>query len=223
MADECPRCLKPQALCICSGIQPVKARHRVVILQHPQEPDKLLGTARLATLALPNSLLKVGLSWPNLKSVLGTAEAQPSRWAVLYLGSGVKQGPGQPGPRPGTLTLVDKKGAPLPDSSSLLKDLEGIILLDGTWSQAKALWWRNPWLLKLRRAILAPPRKSLYGVLRKEPRRECVSTIETIAYTLAALGESKASVDSLVGLFDQLLVKYRERGKRREPSPKSEG
>ena len=45
------------------------------------------------------------------------------------------------------------------------------MLLDGTWSQAKALWWRNAWMLKCQRVILGPKRPSRYGKLRKEPRQ----------------------------------------------------
>jgi type I site-specific restriction-modification system R (restriction) subunit len=46
------------------------------------------------------------------------------------------------------------------------------VLLDGTWSQAKALWWRNAWMLKCQRVILGPKRPSAYGKLRKEPRQD---------------------------------------------------
>src|SRR4051812_37714327 len=181
--ETCPQCLKPTDLCICDQIRsPLETKLQILILQHPQEPDKDLGTARLTQMALRNSELKIGLSWPNLKKVLGR-EAQPSKWAVLYLGSGVK---GQPTTKT-SLQFVSKKGEPLPPPP--VKDLEGIIFLDGTWSQAKALWWRNPWLLKLRRAILLPKNKSLYRELRKEPRSECLSTLESVAETLTALGE----------------------------------
>src|SRR5271168_2186565 len=90
----CPKCHKEKVLCICDMIAPLKTKLHVLLLQHPQEPDKELGSARLAHLSLPNSTLEIGLSWANLKSALGR-EAQPSRWAVLYLGSGAK------GDRPG--------------------------------------------------------------------------------------------------------------------------
>ena len=150
--EVCPKCLKTPALCVCEFIAPADAKIHVLILQHPQEPDKDLGSARLAHLSLPNSTLKIGLSWPNLSKALGR-EAQAARWGVLYLGSGIKSGEAKPG-----LRFVTKKGDALPDSenSALLKSLEGIVILDGTWSQAKALWWRNAWLLKLKRAVLVP-------------------------------------------------------------------
>jgi DTW domain-containing protein YfiP len=205
VAVNCTKCLKPQDLCVCSLIRVFQNRTHVLILQHPQEPDHEIGSARLAHLALANSTLKVGLSWPNLKAALGR-EAQPSRWAVLYLGSGVKGSITQT-----PLQFVSKQGVPVPSPESL----EGVVLLDGTWSQAKALWWRNAWLLKLKRAILVPTRPSLYGALRKEPRRECLSTIETTAEVLTALGEPAEIGEELRNLFSQLLNKQRARLKAR--------
>src|SRR5262245_15688348 len=83
---ECPHCLKPQTLCVCAQIAPIENKVSLLILQHPQEQDRELGTARLTTLHLRNAQLKIGLSWPNLVKILGRpADAQ--RWAVLYLGS----------------------------------------------------------------------------------------------------------------------------------------
>src|SRR3989338_4082650 len=94
LAIACPKCLKPQALCVCEETRPQTTKIHILILQHPQEPDKDLGSARMAHLALPNSTLKVGLSWPNLKAALGPnfvgSEIQPSHWAALYLGSSVR-------------------------------------------------------------------------------------------------------------------------------------
>jgi DTW domain-containing protein YfiP len=197
----------------------------VLILQHPQEPDKDIGTARLAHLALPNSTLKIGLSWANLKSASGIATAQAQKWAVLYLGSGVKtqQVPRHAltSPERPTLVWVDKKGGDLPEGAVLPADIEGIVILDGTWSQAKALWWRNAWLLKLRRAVLKPSRPSLYKELRKEPRRECLSTIESAAEALTALGEKTEIAEELRRVFGALLDRRRQQiAHRGEERPK---
>lgn len=203
----CEACLKTDALCFCAQIGKLATKYHVLILQHPQEPDKELGTAQLTHLALPNSTLKIGLSWRNLSAVVGR-ETQNSRWAVLYLGSGAKT---QEHLEPG-LTLTDKNGTPLKpeESKKARKELEGIIVLDGTWSQAKTLWWRNAWLLKVRRAILNPTRKSLYGALRKEPRKECLSTIESVAESLTSLGEPENVGNQLRATFTTLLDKFEE-------------
>ncbi|OFZ80895.1 MAG: hypothetical protein A2583_12345 [Bdellovibrionales bacterium RIFOXYD1_FULL_53_11] len=180
----------------------------VLMLQHPQEPDKQIGTARLAHETLANSSLVIGLSWPNLARALGRPSADPKRWAVLYLGSGIKAaGTEITGKNPG-LFFVDKKGRPV--APPLAGDLDGIIVLDGTWSQAKAIWWRNAWLLKLRRMILIPERPSLYGRLRKEPRSECLSSIEAIALTLGHLGEEKSTCEAMIDLFSRHLAVFRQ-------------
>jgi DTW domain-containing protein YfiP len=185
-----------------------------VILQHPQEPDKELGSARLAHLALPNSELKIGLSWPNLRKATGLEQAQPGRWAVLYLGSGIKAAPGTPRATAAAgLQFVGKSGAPVAEPAEAL---EGVIILDGTWSQAKTLWWRNAWLLKLKRVVLIPRSRSLYRELRKEPRRECLSTIESIAECLTALGEPAQVEAELKRLFSELLGKQRARLQARQ-------
>ena len=83
----CPQCLKPVPLCICDSITPIENKVQLLILQHPQEQDRALGTARLTALHFANAVLKIGLSWPSLSKALGRRVMDPSRWAVLYLGS----------------------------------------------------------------------------------------------------------------------------------------
>ncbi len=192
-------------------------RRHVLILQHPQEPDQALGTAQLAHAALPESTLKIGLSWPGLKRAWG-GEAQAREWAVLYLGSGVKGRTPLPAhsqrKEPDSeLCLVNKQGLPLVNSEAVLSELSGLVVLDGSWSQVKTLWWRNAWLLKLHRAVLMPKQASLYGRLRREPRRECLSTIESIAIALGALGEGEAVRKGLITLFSDFLQHHQKMGR----------
>lgn len=201
----CPHCAKPPAICICDRVEPVDTRLRVVILQHPQENDALLGTAKLITLTLPKASIRVGLSWASLDQALGIAGAARDRWAVL---AAIKLPGGVPAGRvPDPVLLVDQRGKP----RDLQKPgLDGIIVLDGTWSQAKTLWWRNPWLLKLPRLALKPREPSIYGKLRREPRRELVSTLEAVGDALPALGESEQVRDNLRRLLRTLLQRARD-------------
>src|SRR4051812_24576932 len=83
---SCPTCGKPPDLCVCAGIEPIDNRIGLLILQHPQEQDVVLGTARLTVAHLRNAVLRVGLSWSSLAKALDRP-ADPKRWAVLYLGS----------------------------------------------------------------------------------------------------------------------------------------
>ena len=200
--ERCPRCDKTPAVCFCAELKShAPKRVQVLILQHPREPHEALSTARLAHLQLTGSILQIGLSWPNLAKASGLSQPDPKRWGVLYLGSGLKSLP----PTAPALVAVNKGGASLGDSDQVLKSLQGIVLLDGTWSQAKTMWWRNAWLLKLRRLILLPAKPSKYGKARKEPRKECLSTIESISTTLDLLHESKDLTGALDASFDKLL------------------
>jgi len=171
----------------------------LLILQHPQEKTEKLATVPLLEANLANVRKAVGLSWPNLARALGR-ESDPKVWGVLYLGSTA------PGDAP--VTAVDAKGNPLADQN-VLDGLEGIIALDGTWSQAKALWWRNPWLLKCRRLVLNPPFVSHYGKLRREPRRESLSTLESAGFALASLEERPEILERLLAAFDGLLKQHK--------------
>ena len=84
---DCPHCGKPLPLCICDSVTPIENKVSLLILQHPQEQDRALGTARLTALHFKDAVVKIGLSWPSLSKALGRPVDDPSRWAVLYLGS----------------------------------------------------------------------------------------------------------------------------------------
>ena len=203
--EDCPRCGKPLTLCVCQDILPIDNTIALLILQHPQEQDKALGTARLTALHFKSAVFKTGLSWPSLTKALGRT-ADPKRWATLYLGSAdpAMLAPGQ------SIVALDAKGKLLPIQEMALADIEGVIVLDGTWSQAKTLWWRNAWLLKSKRVVLDPNRPSLYGKLRREPRREGLSTLEAAGMLLAHLENRPEIETALIATFTKLLDKYRE-------------
>ena len=183
------------------GGEAIDNRLFILILQHPREKKEALATAALTAITLRRAELVVGLSWPNLARALGRP-ADPRRWAVLYLGS----------VRPASFGLqrevvaLDRHGAAAPDQEAMLRDLDGAILLDGSWSEAKALWWRNPWLLKLRRLVLDPQRPSHYNRVRREPRREALSTIEAAALLLKRVEGRPVIEAALKAALDRLIA-----------------
>ena len=203
---ECPQCGKPLPLCICDSVTPIENRISLLILQHPQEQDRALGTARLTALHFKDAVVRIGLSWPSLSKALGRPVADPSRWAVLYLGSAKVADLDTDR----EIVAINRKGEVEPDQRGILGDIEGIVLLDGTWSQAKALWWRNAWMLKCQRVILGPKRPSRYGELRREPRRDGLSTIEAVAMLLAGLEKRPDIAATLNAGFERMLAKYRQ-------------
>ena len=203
---ECADCGKPLPLCICESITPIENKISLLILQHPQEQDRALGTARLTALHFGGAVLKIGLSWPSISKALGRPVEDPSRWAVLYLGSAKVSDL----ETENEIVAITRKGEIEPHQRAILSDIQGIVLLDGTWSQAKALWWRNAWMLKCQRVVLGPRRPSRYGKLRKEPRSDGLSTIEAAAMLLAGLEKRPDIAETLNASFERLLARYRE-------------
>jgi len=201
--ETCPHCGKPLALCVCEYAKPIENRVSVLVLQHPQEQDKLLGTARLTVHHLAKASFRVGLSWPSLSKAVGR-EVDPKRWGILYLG------PAEEAPPKAPVTVFEGDGTPVENQKRALASLEGIILLDGSWSQAKTLWWRNPWVLKARRIVIAPTTPSLYGKLRKEPRKAGLSTLEATAFLLAHLEKRPEIEKTMLSTFRRMLQRYRD-------------
>ncbi len=206
----CPTCGRAAAYCVCEFITPIATRTKLLILQHPQEPGVDIGTVPILKASFPSSLIRTGLSWPNLKKVLGR-EVENQRWGVLYLGSVHVENL----PKERSLFVVDKKGDPRADQEQALQRLEGIVVLDGTWSQAKTLWWRNAWLLKLSRLVLRPARHSIYDKVRREPRKGCLSTVESVGEVLSLLEGRPDIQEGLAKPLRELverLAKTRPRG-----------
>lgn len=192
--SDCITCHRPQAACVCDRVQRYETARRVLILQHPQERDALLGSAQILEACLPKAQIVVGLSWRNLGHALGEPNVDSKRWAVLFPDREAAADP-----------ITTRRGAAL-DASQI----DGIVVLDGTWSKAKTLWWRNPWLNKLSRVNVKPAKPSIYGKLRTEPRRDYVSTLEAVAAALALCGENPEIAPGLERVFRTLVQRVRD-------------
>jgi DTW domain-containing protein len=193
----CERCGKPAAVCVCDRSPAHPIGRRVVVLQHPQEQDRLLGTVPILEQVV-GAERAVGLSWSNLEAA---APGATGRWAVVW----PMQLPAEPqGDAP--VVAMDRRGQPCDPA------FDGVLLLDGSWSQAKALWWRNAWLLKLDRIVLRPRSPSIYGKLRREPRPTFVSTLEACADVLVACGEPEEVRATLHRAMRTLVQRARDAG-----------
>jgi DTW domain-containing protein YfiP len=193
-AATCAVCRRPTAACVCDRIVTHATERRVLVLQHPQEQDALLGSAQILEASLPRVKVVIGLSWRNLGHALGEETVDVRRWAVLF-----------PDREAVGNQVTSRNGAVIEPRS-----LEGIVALDGTWSKAKTLWWRNPWLSKLNRLTLTPKQPSIYGRLRAEPRRDFVSTLESVTAALTLCGEPPEVEADLLRVFRTLVQRVRD-------------
>jgi DTW domain-containing protein len=207
--DRCATCGRSLALCVCDRVVPLPTRLQVVILQHPRERDVELGSAQLVAASLPNARIVVGLSWRSLEHALGEP-ADVSRWAVIFPAKDLPPEAAAQG-----FWLSAKDGTALGR-----RRLTGVIALDGTWSHAKTLWWRNPWLSRMPRLTLVPAEPSIYGGLRHEPKRTYVSTLEAVADALVATGEDPEVRTQLRRLFRTLVQRARDAKQKGRPTAK---
>jgi DTW domain-containing protein YfiP len=65
-------------------------------------------------------------------------------------------------------------------------------------------------MLKCQRVILGPKQPSRYGQLRKEPRRDGLSTIEAAGMLLGALDRRPDITATLDASFGRMLARYRQ-------------
>lgn len=201
----------------------------VLVLRHPQEKREPLATGQLLVDQLSRGHVATGLSWPKLAKALEGAKttpppaSPPKSWGVLYLGSA------HPGEilntqeklsrRQDRVLALTLKGERMADEQEALAMLRGIVVLDGTWAQSKSMWWKNPWLTKLQRLVLVPARGSLYGKVRREPRRECLSTLEAAAHTLSFLEHKPEIIDALTPPLLALLAQHASPPAQTKPAP----
>lgn len=172
-------------VCYCAQLPRLPTRTRVLVLQHPRERRVGIGTARMAQLALPNSLLRVGIDFagdPIVAALL--SEATPSY--LLF-----------PGPDARDVRELSRE-QPI-----------NLVVVDGTWSQARTLVRVNPQLAALPRIAFTPRQPSAYDRIRREPADFCVSTIEALTEVLNVLEPDGEP-------FDPLLVPFHAMVERQE-------
>lgn len=176
----CHRCRRPQSACLCHRIAALDSRTRICFLQHPREARVAIGTARMAHLALTNSELHQGIDF-----------AEHARVRELI---GLE----------GTALLFPGEGAALPE-----RPPRTLVVLDGTWSQARKLLWQNPALQRLPRIGFTPARPGNYRI-RREPAEDFVSTIEAVAHVLGVLEGAAEGFAPLLSLFDAMVDRQLE-------------
>lgn len=191
--ETCYKCFKPGLLCICGRVPRVANRTRITIVQHPRERFHAIGTARIARLGLANAALVVprAVAPRSLRVGLDLAPG----CALLFPGESARE-----------LAEVVADDPP-----------QSLVVLDGTWSQARGLLRENPALGDLPRVKLSPAAPSRYRI-RRSPRGQYLSTIEAIVQALGILEPETLHLDGLLGAFETMIdeqIVYANRNPRR--------
>jgi DTW domain-containing protein YfiP len=150
----------------------------VVFLQHPREARVAIGTARIAHLGLAGSELHAGIDFTGHPQVAGIVAS------------------------PGTALLFPGEGAVAPEDLS--HPPSTLVVLDGTWPQARKMMALNPALRALPRIGFVPRRPGNYRI-RREPAAHCVATVEAIVEVLAAFERDASRFAPLLQAFDAMV------------------
>ncbi|XP_063176940.1 tRNA-uridine aminocarboxypropyltransferase 2 isoform X3 [Chroicocephalus ridibundus] len=122
---ECGRCSRPQKVCLCPflPIQPLKVSTCLYIIQHPAEESRVLRTVPLLAACLPPDKCKILVGrrfsedrYPELATMCRSPNT-----LILY-----------PGAEATNLEEVAVSASP-----------SVMIIIDGTWSQAKDIFYKN--------------------------------------------------------------------------------
>jgi len=185
-------------MCWCGLLRPFTIGFELALLVHPKEARVAIGTARVVQRAIAGSHHLVGDAFEH-DARLDRLLDRPDLYPTLLF----------PSPAAFDLTHAtpDAARAFFPPSRRPL-----VIVADGTWTTAKKLLRQSPRLLALPALRLSPATPARYGALRREPRPECWSTLESVHHVidrLDALGVAAAppgrAHDHLLELLDSTI------------------
>ncbi|KAL3278204.1 hypothetical protein HHI36_013543 [Cryptolaemus montrouzieri] len=169
MRSICNKCERPSRVCWCGALPdpPLSPRNKIIILQHPAEEKRSLRTAPILHLGLKEGscLIFKGKHFPGRNHELEALLQQPNT-LLLY-------------PSPKSIDLREIQSKHIDCNFNL-------VLLDGTWPQAKAMYSGNSILHGIQQIKLVINGPSNY-IIRTQPTEGCFSTLETAAEALSIL------------------------------------
>uniref|UniRef100_A0A8D8LLD9 tRNA-uridine aminocarboxypropyltransferase n=2 Tax=Cacopsylla melanoneura TaxID=428564 RepID=A0A8D8LLD9_9HEMI len=197
MRDICDDCLRPTVVCWCPFLprEPLSPMCKIIILQHPAEEKRCLRTAHMLTKSIvpDKCVIYKGKKFPQTKHGDLASILSSSNTLLLY-------------PTSNADDMSELQ--PLSDGNG---DGYTIILIDGTWPQAKTIYNNSPMLHNLRRIKLTQYKGSEY-VVRTQPTEGCLSTLETAAHVLSYLENNSSYHEILLKPLTALCTFQLEHG-----------
>jgi len=176
--DVCPRCSRPTPACICSALpsEPLETATRVLVLQHPAEAKRQIASVPLISMCMKSVLVTKGVSFSGDIEPLQQAVQSGFEPLLLF-------------PSADAVALDSVNASTLATGSKKL-----LVLIDGTWTQARHMIRHSPELLGRCTPIKFEQRiDSIFNALRREPEPYCMSTVEACARALRFLEPSAAA------------------------------
>jgi DTW domain-containing protein YfiP len=201
MRELCNTCLQPRMMCYCCFVRGFDPKIKFVILIHRLEVRRRIATGRLSHLCLENSELMMGYDYSNHRRLTALIEDPANAPVILY-----------PGRASLNLTPLDAgaRANVFPAGKTPV-----VIVIDGTWGTAGKMLSRSANLHGVPRICFTPDRPSNFRV-RKQPKKECFSTVEAIHQTIEMLGPGRGfdvagrAHDALLSVFNVMVEQQLE-------------
>ncbi|XP_006886080.1 PREDICTED: DTW domain-containing protein 2-like [Elephantulus edwardii] len=198
---ECRRCSRPQKVCLCPflPVHPLHISTHLYIIQHPAEESKVLRTVPLLAACLPQEKckVKIGRRFSEERDPELSAVCRNSGTLILY-----------PGPEAANLEdfILESPISP-----------SAIIIIDGTWSQAKDIFHKNS-LFRLPKQVQLKPNVPSQYVIRMQPTSSCLSTLECAAIALSLIEKNLCILEILFRPLQALCSFQLQHGAQIRPS-----
>ena len=203
--EYCDNCNRPLPQCLCRHLpaEKIELETKVLVLQHPVEfRRKTISTVPVMKLVLKQCQVLVGRSFDVELDAIINAACNEGRIPLLLF----------PGPN---ATVLDDAGAmkqlqtantDSSDADSLtengLLSVNGhakylLVIVDGTWTQAKRMVRNSPILMKQCKPVqfTGSDELSIYDAIRKQPDSHCLSTLESCVRTLKLLEPNNSKIE----------------------------
>jgi DTW domain-containing protein len=185
---RCQGCLLPHKHCVCASLQPQTARSRFCLVMFDTEPMKPSNTGRLIADILPDTL---AFGWSRTEPDAALLQAvQMSEYQPLVVFPASYADPGR-----AVLTEPPTTGKP-----------PLFIMLDGTWTEARKMFRKSPWLDGFPVMSLNVTTPSRY-TLREAHGEGQHCTAEVAAALLEQAGDGEAA-SALYQHFEQFRQAY---------------
>ncbi len=176
--QRCYQCFRPKSLCFCEAIPRIDNCTNVLILQHVGERSHPFNTARIVQKALRHCRLIADhnqhFGRKNLPLLANSGLLYPSVNATSLAELPAAERPGQ------------------------------LVIIDGTWHQAKTILRDAPQLQDLPCYRLSPSSPGQYRI-RREPDAHSLSTLEATVAALQALEPDTDGLDQLLSAFTKMV------------------
>ncbi|MED5371783.1 MAG: tRNA-uridine aminocarboxypropyltransferase [Myxococcota bacterium] len=183
--QRCSRCRLAPRLCLCGEVTPIPTAVELLVLRHVKERHKGSNSARLVDMACPNSSLR---DW--------AVRDQPMDTSGL-------SGPGV------ALLFPMSEGAVAAEP----EQIQRLVVVDGTWTQARKMLKRIPGLSELPRLDIGGLSAGQRVRMRRPPHPGMVATAEAVAHALELL-EGPQAAQALIDLYElQVSRVWQSRGR----------